>query len=620
MADRVQLEIKVNADTGQLEVLGAKFGELSGKAGGLQGAFGKLGGEAGNLLKSFLPLATATGVVAFFGNAIKAAEEENESLRRLKFTIESSGQSWEKNKVSIQEWSQAIQNTTRFSDGAALAAMDKLARATGNVSQAQKAANLAMSLSVATGKDLGTTTELVSNLINKQERAVTLAHREFGTYTQNAHTAQEVLDVLQQKIGKAAFEEDSLTKKTSQAKNAFHELSETVGNTFAPVAAALLNTFKFLIQGVDRLGTAIASLVLITGHQLVGFAQIMKSAFTMDWAGVKAAFNDMMMTIQADAVANSEVIMAAEAKKTEAVKIGANTRINVILGETEAEKNARLEAKEKALQMEAELEQKIQGLGVQTYQKRLAALDAEVMARRAKANKEITIEVEKSKVLAKIDQFEKASKVQLAKDEIFVKQEAAFNVANLAIQTLQTVNSLGDKGSEAERTRAKALLALQQAVAIGWAWVHAVRIGGPFAPAIAAAETALIVAQFAQGVKQIDQAGSQEAAGIQGIKLNDPIAGIDLGGTGSPGSLPGSLGSGGSRSFGSGGSGGGGGGATVINVGGIVVNFSTDKLSVDNVDAVMLKMYEKLRQGTIEGVQLALQFQTVATRNSNLAA
>src|ERR1044071_512684 len=190
MADRVQLEIKVNAETGQLEVLGAKFGELAGKAGGAQTAFSKLGGEAGNLLKSFLPLATAGGIIAFFANAVKGAEEENESLRRLKFTLESSGQSWDKNKQSIQDWSQAIQNSTRFSDSEALSSLDKLTRATGNAAQAQKAAQLAISLSVASGQDLASATELVNNLINKQERAVTLAHRQFGTYVQNANTAQ----------------------------------------------------------------------------------------------------------------------------------------------------------------------------------------------------------------------------------------------------------------------------------------------------------------------------------------------------------------------------------------------------------------------------------------------
>ncbi len=198
------------------------------------------------------------------------------------------------------------------------------------------------------------------------------------------------------------------------------------------------------------------------------------------------------------------------------------------------------------------------------------------------------------------------------------KQQAALSIASLAVQTLQVVNSMGEKGSSAERARAKALLALQQSIAIGWAWVNAMK-AGPWGAALAAAETALIVANFASQSRAIDKSASRESQDISGLSINATAPGIDLG-VASP--LPSSTsGTGVSFVGGSGGGGGGGGGGgAIINVGGIVVNFSADTLSVDNVDAVMKKMYEKLRQGTIEGVQLAIQMKSVSDKNSNLAA
>ena len=68
-----------------------------------------------------------------------------------------------------------------------------------------------------------------------------------------------------------------------------------------------------------------------------------------------------------------------------------------------------------------------------------------------------------------------------------------------------------------------------------------------------------------------------------------------------------------------GGGGGGGGGGNVINVGGIHVNFDVESLSTENVDMVMRKIYEKLRQATIEGVQLAVAMKNTAAKYGGMA-
>ena len=624
MANNIQLDIKVNADTGQLEVMGAKFEGLGQKADKAQGSFKQLSGEAGNLLKSAIGFAGAAGVAAFFVNAVKGAEEENESLRRLKFTLESTGQSWEKSKGDIEKWSQAIQETTRFSDGEALQSLDKLARSTKTVAQAQSASQLAMNLSVASGKDLASSTLLINDLINNQERAVVQARKEFGNFAGDATTTQGVLDNLANAVKGASEKEEGLTKSTNQMKNTWGEFSDQIGNTFMPVAVATVNILKGLVGWIDKIGTSLAGLVAMWVEGWKGMANIVKAALQFDFSGVKAAAAETLSTLANLTTETAIMLESHEQVKTDILKKGSEERIQVSDALTKEQLAKQQEAAEKLEQIAQDLDQKTIAIGEQTYSKKLALLNAEVKAKQAAINAQIKLGVDGQKAQDKLNEYEKTQKLALAQSEIQIKTQVALDIANLAVQTLQVVNSLGDKGSSAERTRAKALLALQQSIAIGWAWVNANKAAaGPFATALAVAQTALIVAQFAQQSKNIDNAAKQESAGISAINVRGGVPGIDLDAPLSSGgglSSLSTISSGGSFSSSGGGGGGGGGGAIVINVGGISVNFDVEKLSVDNVDAVMMRITEKLRQETIVGIQLALRMDSLARKNANLAA
>jgi hypothetical protein len=64
-SNNIELSIKVNAETGQLEVLGSKFEALNTKAKETSGSFLGLTGEAAKLAKSMLPFATGAGARSF---------------------------------------------------------------------------------------------------------------------------------------------------------------------------------------------------------------------------------------------------------------------------------------------------------------------------------------------------------------------------------------------------------------------------------------------------------------------------------------------------------------------------------------------------------------------------
>ena len=617
MADdnKIQLTVSVNSQTGQLEVVGNQLQATGDKAKGAADKFSGLSGQAGTLLKSLLPFASIAGVTAFFKNAVTSAEDFNEAIRRLHFNLEASGVSWDKNRQKVLEWASQIQATTRFDDTEAISSLERFVRVTGNLGTAMTATKLAMGLSVESGKDLNTVQSLMADLLQGNTRSLITMNREFGNFTGGAKTAQEAVDNLS-KFMNAAFSEQSFTKQIAILKNQWGDFAKNIGQEVIPVLSSLSDVFAYLIPRIETVTTVITGMVKGTIHEIKGMADVVSAVIHGNFKDVGSIIKESAIEMKQDAINTTEEIKKIwenyEHKRTKTAEASGQERLMVsnLLADEE-----RLKAEE----MERELEAKTQSLGQQTYSKKLAQFNLDVAARRAKINKEITDEVQKQKVLDKLNKYEAEGQLNLAKEERLIKAQTAFQVASLAVQTLQTVNSLGEQGSAAERIRAKALLALQQAIAIGWAWVNAEKAGGPFGSVLAAAETALILAQFAKGVKQIDQAASQEAAGIQSITTDTGVPGIDLGAepTGVGGGTSGGS-SGGSIGVSS--SGGGGGAGTIINVGGIVVNFDIDKLSVDNIDAVMIAIRERIRQGTIEGIQLALQLQRTADRNSNLAA
>lgn len=622
MADKtIQLSIKVNSETGQLEVLGAKLKVVADSAKGTRGAFAGLSGEAGGLLKSLLPFATAGGILAFFTDSVKAAEEENQALNRLKFTVTSMGGSWDKAKEQVMSWGTAIAATTRFSDGEAFTALDRLARITGNVTTAQKASQVAMGLSVASGKSLNETTELMANLLAGNERALIETKREFGAFAGEARTAQQALDLLNNKFGDAAFKEDSFTKQTDQLKNAFGEFKEQVGRGLIPALLPVFDILSMIMRGFRELGIVLAGLAasFVVFAEGVG-AAVLKMA-KLDFSGAKEKAKTLgreLVTIEQETAASIDEIEAESAKK-DLVRDSQSVQLKALRSKQEvatAEEDAK-----KLAQIEAELDQKMAGLGQDSFAKKRAMLNAEIAAERTKINTELKLETDKAKALDKLKILEAKSSADLAKQEVKFKTAGALEIVDLSLQTLSLLNGMGESHNKGEVRRAKAILALQQAIAIARVWA-AEASKGVVGIGIAAASTALIVAQFAVQSKAIDKAAEQANAGNESFSISTPLPGSDstlnqsFGTNTAP---PGSPSRSGGGFSGAPSAGGAGGGTTVINVGGVIVNFQADHFDLSEADALLQKLAEAVRRGTTEGINFAVSVSNVGTKNAGRA-
>jgi hypothetical protein len=593
MADKLNLTLQVNAETGQLEVVGQKLDALGTKS-------NKLAGEASSLFKSFLPFATAGGILAFFSSAVKSAEEENEVLRTLKFTLESNGQSWERNSVSIQNWAGAIQAATRFSDSEALKTLDRLTRATGNVSQAQAASTIAMNLAVASGKTLGETTDLVNGLINKNTRSITEAHREYGTFAGKANDAQGVLDALAAATKNAATAEDDLTKSVNVSKNAFEDLQKQVGKMLLPAVGFLATAFTDLLKVVDNVGQVIAAVFANLFHAIQGvgntMSQVLQGHFKAAAIAAKQSFDNIDEDWYKTGVNIVSTWRDVEQQKTQVVEQAGASRVQVTNRLNEEEINKKKEQVAKFQDFEAEMARNMSQLSNDSYKKKVQALNAEIAATRQKINRELTDEKLKQKALDDLAKEELARANFLAVEETRLKAMQSLEIAGLAVQTFAVLNSMGDEHTQAELNRARAILAMEKAIAIARVWAEAAG-KGPLMIGIAAAQTALLIAQFAQQSKALGQAQDAFKEGQQrqvSMVTQLPGGGLltDVAGGGGGTTFVGGGGTGGGASFGTGG-----GAGVNIQIGDIILQGVNDASKIpDNiVEAISERIIERIK-------------------------
>lgn len=595
MADQLlELTVRVNSETGQLDVVSQKLKGLSADAGkaeqSLSGAgagFKALQGAMGGLL-------TAAAIGGFFKSAVQGAEEENQALRRLKVAVESTGQSFTASSAQINAWALGIQAATRFTDGQAIDTMARFVRVTGDTTQAQKASQLAMSLSVATGKDLSQTIEILTNIINKNERGVMMARKEFGALIAGAENGQQVLDILSAKFGDAATKEEGFSKATASLRNNWDELKDTVGNAVIPVLTTLTGLLNKGIDYVRALGDAVAAQGALFVTIVEGVGKAVMALVRRDFGSLAEITRDTGTRISAIVTESFAMIRDEFDKTTAAHAVHADTRIqqNAAIAEKERETRAQKESEQaesdaRIVQMADNLERRLLDIG-------------------QAANKKKT-------------QNERAAlkqSISFAEAEAVAKRNAAFQIVDDSLAALSIINSMQSGHTKAQVTRARVILALEKAIAIARLW-SAEAGKGMVGIGLATAGTALIVAQFAQQSKAIGEAARVSDSGSQEFRVDTAIGpGQTLSEISTNGAaLP--QGGGGGVSIG--GSSSGGGAAVVINIGPTAVYFSAESVDLQNVDAIARRLGEAVTRGNVEAAQMALAVYRAGQNQEGLA-
>lgn len=622
MADQiVQLQIKVNAETGQLSVVHEGLKEVASGAEKAEKSFLGLKGTTGDLVKEILPFATAVGagsfaiykLTGFISDAIKESEEYRQSLVRMRSALETTGGSWEKSGKAIEGWADAIQSSTRFSDNQALASLDRLTRATGNLRLAQGLTTLAMDIHVKTGQELGTVTDMLTRLSLNQNRALAQAKLEYGDVLSGATDYKDAINRLATAYGGAAVEERSLTSETSKLKNEWQDLQKNIGNFLTPALVAVLETVNEMVPSFEKLWI------------------VAKSLATKGVIGTAIGFNDLKASF-----AEVERLAAEAQARADQLKNSAGSIGDALNGysappptdqKTEETTNAKKELDDRLAQMEDELNIKMASLGEDSLAKKLARNNAEMQAEVSKVDRLAAIdqqgEVKKNKQIEAIKAYYRKKDEEATKLDVKFKTQMALEAASTAISALQMLNSASEMKSKADARRAKMLLALQQAITIANIWASNTSLG-PWGVAKSIAETGLAVAQFAVQSKAIDKAVAANQQQATETSISTPLTNGETltetfqTGNGSTGQS-GGVGTGGGSGFSGGGGGGGGGAGTIINIGPTTVHFAADSVDVNNIDMIARRIGEAVSRGNVEAAQMALALYRSGQKQEGLA-
>jgi hypothetical protein len=223
-----------------------KFGKGLDKAGkdakGFGGKVSKYGKVAA---KSLLAVAAAAGAMAIkLGvDAVKGAIEDEASQIKLAKALQNTTGATDAQIASTEEYISKTQIRYGITDVKLRASLANLARATGDVTEAQRLNNLAVDIAAATGKDLETVSLALSKASLGNVGALTklgipldaniIKTKDFGAAT----------DQLQKLFGGSALANTkTLAGQLAILRETFGELQEGVGVKFIPVLKNLLTS------------------------------------------------------------------------------------------------------------------------------------------------------------------------------------------------------------------------------------------------------------------------------------------------------------------------------------------------------------------------------------------
>jgi phage-related protein len=153
--------------------------------------------------------------------------------------------------------------------------LERLARATGDVGQAQKLQALALDISAGSGKSL----EAVTNALAKATEGNTASLGKLGVGLSSAQLKTLSMDEITKKLAdtfanQATVKADTFAGKMDRLKIAFDEGKETVGSFVLDALTPLVSTF------VDKVIPALSSMASSIGKDLQGPFNTIKTVLT----------------------------------------------------------------------------------------------------------------------------------------------------------------------------------------------------------------------------------------------------------------------------------------------------------------------------------------------------
>lgn len=228
------------------------------------------------ITKAAVPAALAlTAIAAAAGDAVKAAAEDQASQAKLAGTLERTTGATTAQVAATEDWITKTEFATGVADDQLRPALGRLATATGDVHQAQKALGIALDVSAQTGKSLDSVSAAIAKGYTGQTGALNKLVPGMDQAVLKSKDMTKVLGELSDMTGGAAAEHaQTLAGQTEILGVKMAELKETLGAALLPV----LEKFMPLMQkGADFVSAHAGAIEALVGA-VAGLAAIIITA------------------------------------------------------------------------------------------------------------------------------------------------------------------------------------------------------------------------------------------------------------------------------------------------------------------------------------------------------
>jgi hypothetical protein len=211
--------------------------------------FGKIAGAA--FLAAGVAAAAYAGKLAIDG--VKAAIEDEAAQAKLATTLRNVTGATDKQIQATEDYILKQSLLFGVTDDELRPSLDRLTRATGDVTKAQQLQSIAINIAAGTGKSLQAVTEALSkaqegNLAGLSRLGVGITKAELATLTFDQVTAK----LASTFEGQASIQADTFQGKMARLSVAFNEAKETVGSFILDAVTPLVeNIVTYIVPAVE---------------------------------------------------------------------------------------------------------------------------------------------------------------------------------------------------------------------------------------------------------------------------------------------------------------------------------------------------------------------------------
>lgn len=294
----------------------------------------KLEKNVKSLAKSFVGVFAAQKVLAFGKASVKAFAEDDAAAKSLGQTLKNLGLAYSANVGTVNGFIGRLEMQTGILDDELRPALDRILRATGDVTKSQELLSLALDIAAGTGKSV----TQVSQSLQKAYLGQTAALGRLGVGLSKAELASSDFEQIQARLsdlfaGQAKRASDSYQGSLNKLQVAANNAKETIGKGLVDALGTLSNS-----QNVDGTVSAIDRIAKSISNATVDFAKFIKvskellgTGFFLDEAEKAALRATKMgtifttpMSISSQDTQRADKAAAAAAKKAAAAKIKAD--------------------------------------------------------------------------------------------------------------------------------------------------------------------------------------------------------------------------------------------------------------------------------------------------------